>query len=45
MNNRQELPELTNSAGICGTGDCVGGPLCGAVAIGIFMAAQIWGHT
>lgn len=45
MNNRNELPQLSNAAAICGTGDCVGGGLCAGVAAALFLAAQIWGHT
>lgn len=41
MNNvRNELPQLASGAGICGAGDAVTGPLCVAVAIGLFIAAQ-----
>ena len=39
---RSELPMLSNGAGLCGGGEAVTGPLCVAVAIGIFVIAEVW---
>lgn len=38
----EELPELENSAGFCGSGEAVTGPFCGIVAIAIWAAAVVW---
>lgn len=42
MNVRDELPTLTDGAGICGSGDSITGPLCIAVAILIEIAVATW---
>lgn len=36
----KELPKLSSGAGICGSGDAVTGPLCIAVAVALYLAAQ-----
>lgn len=45
MTNRGELPEIPGAAAICGSGESVTGPLCAAVAVTLYLAAQIWEAT
>jgi hypothetical protein len=42
MTVREELPMLSDGAGICGSGDSITGPLCIAVSILIEIAVAIW---
>jgi len=44
MNERDELPVISDFAGLCGAGEPVAVPVP-VIAVALFFAAQIWGNS